>query len=419
MKTNWIFIGFLFLLNPDLLTLDVFPDFIGYLMIAHGLYRLSFLEERIALARKFSYFLAAASALKFACNLMVFTTTVESTRLTVTFLFFAVETALCLFFADHVFKGIQYLAVRKDSNLALKGYEVAKLYVTVFFVVKNLANFLPQGIAAFYPDVDADPNLVENYSSMRQSFLVLRSVLFVVGAVALLAVGIYAARVLRAYLARCRSDEAFVLRLQKAYDEKVTSSGNMQIRLAVKSAFAMFFAGTLFLADMYLDHIDVFFLTAFAVLTAVGIHRLKEIVGLSFPLILAVRISAAAIAIGEIYRYFRLFTCDGDFSVAYYLDMPGRILGYLVLASSVFLCYMMLYCIHKVGSLYSEYKYAPYRVFLSVTLLALCCLGYYQYAYPAWSGIVPAVQWAVYALTLYYQNKTTDEMRREIDYKLM
>ncbi len=419
MKTGAIFLGFLFLINPDLITLDIFPDFIGYLLIAHGLYRLSFLEERIALARKFAFFLAFASGVKFASNLMVFTTTVESTRLTATFIFFAVETALALFFTDHVFKGVQYLAVRKDSDLALKGYEVAKFYITVFFIVKNLSNFLPQGVAAFYPNIDADPNLVENYSSMRQQFFILRSILFIVGAVALISMGIYTARVLRAYLARCRSDEAFAERLAAAYNEKVEDNGNMQIRLAVKSSFSLFFVATIFLADMYLDHIDIFLLTVFALLVCAGVRKLDFILSLKPWQKTAAYLSAGVIVIAEIYRAVRLFTCDGDFSVLFYFDVIGKILGYLSLAASLYLCWIMLFCISGIGKKHSEYSYGPYRIFLSIALAAVCALSYYQFAFPAWSGVVPAVQWGIYALVLYYQNKSTDEIRKEIDYKLM
>lgn len=419
MNTGAIFLGFLFLINPDLITLDVFPDFIGYLLIAHGLYRLSFLEERIALARKFAFFLAIASGIKIASSLMVFTTTVESTRLTASFVFFAVETALALFFVDHVFKGVQYLAVRKDSDLALKGYEVAKLYITVFFVVKNVSNFLPQSVAAFYPNIDADPNLVENYSAMRRQFFVLRSVLFLVGAVALIAIGIYAARVLRAYLSRCRSDEDFVERLAAAYKEKVEENGNMQIRLAVKSGFVLFFTATVFLADLYLDHIDIFLLTVFALLVCAGVKKLDPVLSLKPWQKTVSYVSAGVIAVAEIYRTVRLFTCDGDFSVLFYFDVFGKILGYLSLAASLFLCWLMLFCISETGKKYSEYSYRPYRIFLSVSLAVVCALSYYQFAFPAWSGVVPAIQWAAYAITLYYHNKTTDEMRREIDYRLM
>lgn len=419
MNTGSIFIGFLFLLNPDLITLDIFPDFIGYLLIARGLYRLSFLEERVVLARKFSFFMAIASGIKFASNLMVFTTTVENTRLTASFIFFIIEITLSLFFTDHVFKGIQYLAVRQDSDLALKGYEVAKLYVTVFFIVKNVANFLPQGAAAFYPDIDADPNLVENYSSMRQNFFILRGILFIVGAVVLLAIGIYTARVLRAYLARCRSDEAFVLRLSEAFREKVEKNENMQIRLNVKSAFGLFFLATVFLADMYLDNIDVFLLTVFAVLVCVGMRKLDSVSALRPWQKTAAYLSAAVIAVAEVYRMVRLFTCGGDFSVIFYFDIPGRVLGYLFLASALYLCFVMLLCIHRVCRKYSEYTYRPYRIFLSVAFCVLCALSYYQFAFPSWSGEVPAAQWVVYVLILYYHNKSMDEMRQEIDYKLM
>ena len=91
MGTGLIFIGFLFLINPDLITLDIVPDFIGYYLISRGLSRLALLEERIAVARKWAHLLALTSVLKlFSCSI-AFPTAIESTRLTVCFFFLVAE----------------------------------------------------------------------------------------------------------------------------------------------------------------------------------------------------------------------------------------------------------------------------------------------------------------------------------------
>jgi len=81
MKTGLIFVGFLFLINPDFITLDIIPDFIGYILIACGLSRLSLLEERIAAAKKWLLFLALTSVVKLFSSALVFTSTLQSDRL--------------------------------------------------------------------------------------------------------------------------------------------------------------------------------------------------------------------------------------------------------------------------------------------------------------------------------------------------
>ena len=168
------------------------------------------------------------------------------------------------------------------------------------------------------------------------------------------------------------------------------------------------------LTNFFLNSISVF-----AILVYRGFKKLEPYLPLKKWMKIAVPAASAIIVISEIYRYIRLFTCEGDFSVIFYFDTVGRIFGYLTLLSSCFLCLVMLAGIYAIGKRYSEYSYKIYGIVLSVLFFVLCGLGYYQFAYPAWSGIVPAIQWVVYVIVLYYHNKTMDEMRGEIEYRLM
>ena len=126
MGTGLIFIGFLFLINPELITLDVFPDFIGFFLIARGLSKLALLEERIASARKWALFLSLTSVLKLLACTITFSTRIESTRLTVCFFFLVAELWMYWLFCDNVFKGLHYLAIRKNGDLVLKSYDLVR-----------------------------------------------------------------------------------------------------------------------------------------------------------------------------------------------------------------------------------------------------------------------------------------------------
>lgn len=413
-----IFTGFLFLINPDLITLDLLPDWIGYLLISKGLLRLSFLEERMAQARRWAHFLTLASVLKLISNLIVFTTTVESTKLTVGFVFFAAELWLSLMFISNAMKGIQYLAIRKDSTLALKGFEVVNFFLTSFFVLKSAVNFLPAAVAVFYPNIDADPSEVEGYTPMVRSYQTLRSIVFIIGAVVLVLFGIYVARVLWAYLTRIASDKDFCERLDRAYEEKVSRNEKMQTRLSVKSAFTCFFLSYLFLGCLYLDDIDflpwpLFFFFAYLGFRSLG--RQNMISSLVRRLTQVSLILSAGI---YVYRTVLLFTVK-DFALTFVRSPLALCLGLGQTVFTVLVASFTLKSIRDVAARWTGYRYRPYFVFLLLSGAALAVMGFFQYRYPSTFSILPAVQWCLWAVTLYVHKKSLDEIRDEIDYQLM
>ena len=193
MGTGLIFFGFLFLINPDLMTLDVLPDWIGYFLIARGLSRVALLEERIASAKRWALFLSLSGILKLLSCTIVFSTRIESTRLTVCFFILIVEAGLSWLFCDNLFKGLHYLAIRKDGDLVLKSFDLVRGFTTVFLMTKAFVNFLPQVPVIFYTNIDAEGDQVENYTAMVKSFRGVRSILFILGSVILVFLGIYTA----------------------------------------------------------------------------------------------------------------------------------------------------------------------------------------------------------------------------------
>jgi len=418
MNTGLLFVGFLFLINPDLFTVDPLPDAIGYLLIAFGFKKLSYLEERVATARRYSFLLAATGFFKLLSSLLVFSTRVESTRLTVCFCFFVSELALAFLFVDNGFKGIQYLAVRKDGDIALKGYETAKFLLTTFFIVKYVGNFLPQIAVIVFPNIDADPDLVENYTQMRSTFQLVRSILFLLGSVATLFFGVYAARVLWAYRKRIRSDRGFCDRLREDYCERVENCLPMRQRIAIRSSFLWFFAAAVCLADLYVDHIGLIPQPLFALFSYFGLRSLGPYLGMPSwkkrVALAGVFVTAAA----YFYRALYYILSEGFLFVFPY-TAGGWILGVLSELISVVILLFVLEAVSKCASAFTEYRYQPYRYFLSVSFAVLCGLSFFEYLFVARSAIVPTLEWILYFIILYFHKKSLDEIRDEAEYKLM
>lgn len=418
MGTGLIVAGFLFLLNPDLFTFDVLPDLIGYLLLSAGLKKMAFLEDRIATARRFFHYLAVVSALKLASVPMTVITTMESTRLTVCFVFFVCEIWLSFIAASNAMKGIQYLAIRKNGDIALKGFETANFFLVGFMPVKHVANFLAPATAIFFPNIDGDPDVVE---VSRQTFMTVRTVLFAVGAVMLLSFGIYAFRVLLAYRKRCLSDSVFCENLRRDYDEKVASNESMQNRLAIKNAFFWFFFGFVFLADLYLDDIGFLPTFLFPLSVFLGLCRLSPFVSVSRWQKTVSLVSACVCGFTYFYRTARLFLMKdpADFPLSYVSDPVATVLGILCGGLLLAAAAAMLLAVWKCAETYTQVSYRLYFILLCVAVFFLVDMGFAQYLFPSTYSVLPSVQWVLWAVALYLHKKSLDDVREEADFNLM
>ncbi len=418
MGTKFIFFGFLFLINPELITLDIFPDFIGYFLIAKGLYRVSLLEERCANARKYAFYLAITSALKLLSCTVTFSARVESTRLTVCFLFLVAELSLSLFLCDNAFKGLQYLAMRKDGDLVLKSYDLVKTFTTVFFITKAVANFLPQAPVIFYTNIDADPDQVENFDRMVASFRTLRSVLFVVAAIALVILGIYTARLLKAYLIRCKEDRAFSSQILSAYEENVMNNASLQTRLAIKDAFFWFFLGFILLGDLYLDHINMFPKPFCPLFLYFGLKKLEKVSAVKKWHIAVSLVSFFVTLAVYVFRIVSL-AVNADFPYTFPYQFSAWIVSVFGSVGILLPLVFTLLSVWKLSEKYTAFLYKKYFVLLLIFCVGMTALSFSQYLFVGRSDFVVWLQWILYAVTLYVHKSSLDDIYREAEYKLM
>ena len=418
MGTGLIFAGFLFLLNPDLFTFDFLPDLIGYFLISLGMKKTAFLDDYILTSRRFVHYLIVVSAAKILSVPAVLTTTVENTRLTICFCFFVVELFLSFFAVSNAFRGVQYLLMRKEGDLALKGFETCRFFVTGFVFIKYVGNFLHPATAIFFPNVDADPGVVE---SVRRPFMTARTVLFAVGVVAILSFGIYTARVLLAYLRRLREDTVFSDNILRDYKEKVSENESMQKRLAIKGGFLYFFIAILFLADLYLDDIGMIPTFFFPLFVFLGLNKLKRVI--PFPGWFGwAALASAILCFGTyLHRILRLFLMEDplDFGVSFVSDPFPTFLGLLSGASVLVCTACMLLTVKRCAESFTQYRYMKYLVTLAIAAVILCDLGFAQYRYPSTYSVLPSVQWIVWVVSVYLHKKSLDDVYEEAEFQLM
>ena len=419
MGTASLLVGFLFLIEPGYYTLDVLPDFIGYLFIAHGLYRLSFLEDRIWSARRWAQYLALISVLKIVSSTFVLTSSVESTRLSAMFLFAVAEGWMGYLLADNLFKGVQYLAVRHDSDLALKGIDVAAGFAKVFMPVRSVLGFLPASMILFFSNVDADPALVEGYASLKRTYLATRLTVSIISAAAFLVLGVYTCRILFAYARRVRSDKPFVASLMDLYRRKVTDNEDARVRIHVREGFFLFFIAALFFPDFYMDHVGLLPSFVGVLLVYCGVRNLS--VGVRLPAFLKPGLAAAVVVSAAAYalRTVCLILWQEKFMTAFAVFLPGQIAAYLGQAALGFAAFAVLFAVWKTAKAETEYRYTPYAVSTCLLWLGVLGTGVFTYAFPARSGVVQAVQIGLALIALYLHKKSMDDIRGEVDYKRM
>ncbi len=115
MKIGYILAGMIFLFNPHINIVDVLPDVIGYILILHGLFKISDLERNLLSARKNFLKLAWLSAVKLSC-LLITPIFDETLYLLFTFCFGILEIMWMIPAFIDLFAGISFLESRYTGH---------------------------------------------------------------------------------------------------------------------------------------------------------------------------------------------------------------------------------------------------------------------------------------------------------------
>lgn len=259
-----IFVGLIFLFNPDIAVVDVLPDLFGYLFITLGLKYLRDMCPHIELASVgFSRMMLLGAAKLFSIA-FIFGLTSFDTRPTMillfAFSFSVVEIIVAVPAWKALFDGIIYLSQRTVDGVALRADRLGRDYttkiknVTVFFIwSKNILAVLPEFASLSgqaYDDTAFD------WSRFIGLFRILA-----VGAMLVIGV-VWLVRAMR-YFWRVGADTPFITALKAKYDSEVASRNGLFVRRGIKLALGVATIACLLCADSffsitgYMDVLDV------------------------------------------------------------------------------------------------------------------------------------------------------------------
>ena len=207
-----IAIGFIFQINPCIHILDVLPDFIGFVIMAFGVDKLSDLEGRFAAAQKGFIQLAVISAVKTA-GIFLLPHIDEIFVILLVFSFGILEAMFFIPAMKNLFDGFRYIGLRSGAESVNRASEATQVLACVVYCLRILMAFLPEVPKLF---TNSSTGVIgSGYTTDWTDFTV---IFYVMASIVVLAVGIPAAVRMWRYIRGVCRDEVFCRFMSSRYN---------------------------------------------------------------------------------------------------------------------------------------------------------------------------------------------------------
>lgn len=239
-----IFAGLLFFFNPCINLFDIFPDFIGCILISAGLHRLSDVEGRFFAARQISNRLIAIYISKMFFWIYAFGSWKDG-FLPLTFIYGVIEIIMMIGLFSSLYGGIEYAANLHGGDRHLPRINTVSKYTVIFMAIKNLLAFLPEAFELARPsesDLSYHIDPVVTIADYKQYAVLFFTVLVLI-------LGIYYVIINYRFFINLARDKAFCANLGEIYDANVTSNE----KLVLSRRFRRFFAISMIAAFLTID----------------------------------------------------------------------------------------------------------------------------------------------------------------------
>ena len=370
--------GFLFLLSPDFVIIDVLPDFIGYLLIISGLSRLGDIDERAEDARVLSKRLLFLSIVKAVLSLFVGQLQ-KTNLLLVTFSLAILDIILIIPFIKQLFHSLDYTATRQGVVISSKKTAEIRLLMGFTLVLKDLLCFAPSLVSLI------DPSETGDYSSdlWRIDFKSLFNVLTLLAFFIMAVLGLFMAVKTFIYFSALSRNRELVGKLYSNFDKTVLQVPERLISKNIKALSVIITPAFLFFADFYIDFNEV-------LVTAIGFFMvfvyslaLKQRTGIS-TLFLSI-MSALAVVVGLCSSAYRLYWYRklGD-AVEYSFSAQNftLILGALNLVLTAIVLALLWRSLEKLELKYLDEKKTHRAVLMTAAGIILSVFNFIMYVYP-------------------------------------
>lgn len=248
-----ILAGLVFFFNPCINLVDIFPDFIGCILISAGLYKLADIEDRFAYARKISNYLIPIYVAKFLLSFMLMARWKDG-LLPFTFAYSVGEIILMIVFSVSLFGAIENMANLYDGEKHITASGNLCKVSIIFAIIKNALAFIPEAFVL----VRQDPDLNLSYNA-RPSQTLLQAKPFVIlfFTLIVLVAGIYFLSENIKFFGAISKDKKFIKNLSDIYSERILENEKLMNRRAFFKFIVLMIIGSLLLLDLVVDAVNI------------------------------------------------------------------------------------------------------------------------------------------------------------------
>ena len=234
--------GFIFLFNPNINIIDIFPDFIGLWLVCAGLTKMAQINADIMEARGLFFKLSIVELAKSLSIFLMYSQ--DNTRnLLLALVFGIIECLLFTFALRSLFIGIENVGMRFSSKAVLATYKKKKgsvtadvstrlrVYMLVFFYLRTAFAFLPE-----FTEIQ-DDTVISNYRIVYSQF---KGIFYIFGSVIVLILGIIYLKRVCSFFMGCRKDKDFIDALKGSYSSFLDINMNYRVSRVMKLVLVLY-----------------------------------------------------------------------------------------------------------------------------------------------------------------------------------
>lgn len=276
MHIGLILTGFLFLANPVIHVLDIFPDWIGYLLLMRGISRTAFFVDQLSEAKKWFGRLAVITLVRMTA-ILIWPNATDSTMLLITFVFSLLEVGCFLPAIFSFFEGLNFAALWYNGTAVFskteKIYQKKPKYIDdptpeeqkrvhdrgttwrnltiLFFCFRTFATLLPELTALqLYDNLGNVTANALNYVEYKPLFYTVLSFFVMIAAVVWYIVTIR-------YFTRIGKDKPFLDALQRKYDNEIVPQKGIFYAQSMQIVLYSFAAVSVTSLNLIFDGVDI------------------------------------------------------------------------------------------------------------------------------------------------------------------
>ena len=370
--------GFIFLMSPDIVIVDLLPDFIGYIFIISGISVLADIDERADDAKSIAKRLLALSCIKFV--LMFYMPSLEKTNLlVVTFSLAIIDIILLLPFLKQFFHSLDYTATRQGILISSKKTSEIRILTVLFLVIKDILMVAPSVISL------VDPAETGNYTTAvwHIDFSALFNVLTVLAFFVSTVIFIFMTIKLSVYFVKLARNRELISRLYSNYEKNVLNVPSRMLLKRTRAFRSMIIVSPIFFIDFYVDFIEVIpTAIGFLLILIFSVYVERKMGMRTLPLTVVSVLGTLVSAISFFYRFYWQKKLGAPVEYAFADKEYTVIIAALTSILTVVVFFLLSKALSSIEERYLDETESYKGVIISGSALILAVFDYILYALP-------------------------------------